>query len=56
MLFRDLGIKEGTVLEHSDSSRILGRRIESGTSYATIIYGADGYEGSPGGITGSDSE
>ncbi|MDD2454379.1 MAG: AmmeMemoRadiSam system protein B [Synergistaceae bacterium] len=38
MLFRDLGIKEGTVLEHSDSSRILGRRIESGTSYATILF------------------
>lgn len=49
MLFRELGTGEGTVLEHSDSSRVLGRRIESGTSYATIIYGADGYEGSPGG-------
>jgi AmmeMemoRadiSam system protein B len=49
MLFRELETGEGTVLEHSDSSRILGRRIESGTSYATIIYGADGYEGSPGG-------
>ena len=37
-LFKDLGAARGTVLEHTDSSAILGRRVESGTSYATIVY------------------
>ncbi|MBL3539825.1 AmmeMemoRadiSam system protein B [Aminivibrio sp.] len=39
MLFRECGIEKGTVLEHTDSSSILGRRVESGTSYAAILYG-----------------
>ena len=38
-LFKDLGATRGEVLEHSDSSNILGRRIDSGTSYATVVYG-----------------
>jgi AmmeMemoRadiSam system protein B len=37
-LFRDMGAGMGEVLEHADSSAILGRRIESGTSYATVTY------------------
>jgi poly-gamma-glutamate synthesis protein (capsule biosynthesis protein) len=37
-LLQDRGATRGVVLEHTDSSALLGRRIESGTSYATIIY------------------
>jgi AmmeMemoRadiSam system protein B len=37
-LFRDMGASAGEVLERADSSAILGRRVESGTSYATVIY------------------
>ncbi|GHV36848.1 hypothetical protein FACS1894187_12220 [Synergistales bacterium] len=37
-LFRDMGATKGEILEHTDSSALLGKRIESGTSYATIIY------------------
>jgi AmmeMemoRadiSam system protein B len=37
-LFRELGAERGTILEHTDSSALPGRRVESGTSYATIIY------------------
>ncbi|MDR3265069.1 MAG: AmmeMemoRadiSam system protein B [Synergistaceae bacterium] len=38
MLFRDMGAEKGELLEHTDSSALLGRRVESGTSYATILY------------------
>ncbi|MDR1020592.1 MAG: AmmeMemoRadiSam system protein B [Synergistaceae bacterium] len=38
MLFKDMGAKKGDVLEHTDSSAVLGRRAESGTSYATVMY------------------
>jgi AmmeMemoRadiSam system protein B len=38
MLFRDRGAERGEVLEYSDSSAILGHRVESGTSYATLLY------------------
>jgi AmmeMemoRadiSam system protein B len=41
MLFKDMGAKNGEVLEHTDSSAILGYRVESGTSYATVMYRAD---------------
>jgi AmmeMemoRadiSam system protein B len=41
MLFKDMGAKKGKVLEHTDSSAILGYRVESGTSYATVMYRAD---------------
>ncbi|MDR1133887.1 MAG: AmmeMemoRadiSam system protein B [Synergistaceae bacterium] len=37
-LFSELGAVKGVVMEHTDSSDILGRRVESGTSYATVIY------------------
>jgi AmmeMemoRadiSam system protein B len=37
-LFRDMGASIGEVLERSDSSEALGRRVESGTSYATVTY------------------
>jgi AmmeMemoRadiSam system protein B len=37
-LFKDLGAERGLVLERSDSSDFLGRRVESGTSYATVVY------------------
>lgn len=40
MLLRDRGARGGDVLERSDSSSILGMRIESGTSYATILFRA----------------
>ncbi|MDR3281326.1 MAG: AmmeMemoRadiSam system protein B [Synergistaceae bacterium] len=40
-LFAELGAKRGVVIEHSDSSAVLGGRIESGTSYATITYGVE---------------
>ncbi|MDR1621050.1 MAG: AmmeMemoRadiSam system protein B [Synergistaceae bacterium] len=36
--FRDMGAKEGKVLERWDSSAVLGHRVESGTSYATVTY------------------
>jgi AmmeMemoRadiSam system protein B len=39
-LFRDMGASIGEVLERSDSSEALGCRVESGTSYATVIYRA----------------
>lgn len=38
-LFRELGAEKGVLLERMDSSDILGRRVESGTSYATVLYG-----------------
>jgi AmmeMemoRadiSam system protein B len=38
MLFRDMGAERGELLEHTDSSALLGRRVESGTSYATLLY------------------
>ncbi|MGI6782844.1 MAG: AmmeMemoRadiSam system protein B [Aminivibrio sp.] len=38
MIMKDLGVKEGTVIRRSDTSEILGRRVESGTSYGTIVY------------------
>ena len=37
-LFRELGSERGVIIEHMDTSDILGYRVESGTSYATIIY------------------
>jgi AmmeMemoRadiSam system protein B len=37
-LFRDMGASAGEVLERADSSAVLGRRVESGTSYATVTY------------------
>jgi AmmeMemoRadiSam system protein B len=37
-LFKDMGARRGEILERTDSSAILGRRVESGTSYATIVY------------------
>lgn len=37
-LFKALGAKKGIVCEHMDLSDILGYRVESGTSYATVIY------------------
>jgi hypothetical protein len=39
-LFKEMGAERGIVLEHTDSSALLGRRIESGTSYVTMIYRA----------------
>jgi AmmeMemoRadiSam system protein B len=38
LLLKDMGASRGEVMEHADSSSILGRRVESGTSYATLIY------------------
>jgi AmmeMemoRadiSam system protein B len=37
-LLREMGAERGSIMEHMDSTGILGYRIESGTSYATIIY------------------
>ena len=37
-LFKELGAERGVLMEHMDTSDILGYRVESGTSYATIIY------------------
>jgi AmmeMemoRadiSam system protein B len=37
-LFRDMGASTGVVLERTDSSEVLGRKVESGTSYATVTY------------------
>jgi AmmeMemoRadiSam system protein B len=38
LLLKDRGARRGELLERSDSSAILGRRVGSGTSYATILY------------------
>jgi poly-gamma-glutamate synthesis protein (capsule biosynthesis protein) len=38
LMFKDRGARRGELLERSDSSIILGRRVESGTSYATLLY------------------
>lgn len=46
-LFRNAGAGAGEVLERTDSSAILGRREEAGTSYATIVYRSDGSTVSP---------
>ncbi|MDR1977884.1 MAG: hypothetical protein LBQ42_04040 [Synergistaceae bacterium] len=40
-LFRDMGATKGEILEHTDSSALLGKRVESETSYATVIYRAE---------------
>ena len=37
-LFRERGAERGIVIERMDSSDVLGYRVESGTSYATIVY------------------
>ena len=37
-LFKSLGAESGELLERTDSSSILGERVESGTSYATLVY------------------
>ncbi|MDR3332405.1 MAG: AmmeMemoRadiSam system protein B [Synergistaceae bacterium] len=37
-LFKAMGAKRGVVMEHSDTSEMVGRRIEFGTSYATVLY------------------
>ena len=37
-LFKELGAQHAEVLEHCDSSDLLGFRVESGTSYATVVY------------------
>ena len=37
-LFRELGAERGVLMERMDTSDILGYRVESGTSYATIVY------------------
>ena len=55
MLFREVGIEKGTVLEHADSSSVLGRRVESGTSYAAILYGTSG-EGTSGKPPSSEAD
>ena len=39
-LFRELGAERGIIMERMDTSDILGYRVESGTSYATIVYNA----------------
>lgn len=39
MLFKARGARRGELLERADSSSVLGTRVESGTSYATILYG-----------------
>ena len=41
LLFKDGGATRGTLLKRSDTSAILGEHIESGTGYATILYGVD---------------
>jgi AmmeMemoRadiSam system protein B len=38
MLLKDMGAGKGEILERTDSSALLGYRVESGTSYATVIY------------------
>lgn len=37
-VLRERGATRGTLLERTDSSALLGHRVESGTSYATILY------------------
>ena len=37
-LFKELGVNQGVLMERMDMSDILGYRVESGTSYATIVY------------------
>ena len=37
-LFKELGVNRGVLMERMDTSDILGFRVESGTSYATIVY------------------
>ncbi|MCL1940374.1 MAG: AmmeMemoRadiSam system protein B [Synergistaceae bacterium] len=37
-LFSEMGAERGVIIEHMDTSDILGHRVESGTSYATIVY------------------
>jgi AmmeMemoRadiSam system protein B len=37
-LFKERGAKRGVLIEHMDTSDILGHRVESGTSYATTVY------------------
>jgi predicted class III extradiol MEMO1 family dioxygenase len=37
-LFKDLGASEGLVLERRDCSFFLGKRVENGVSYATIVF------------------
>ena len=37
-MFRELGAERGVLMERMDTSDILGFRVESGTSYATIVY------------------
>jgi AmmeMemoRadiSam system protein B len=41
LIFRDEGAKEGFVQERRDSSFFAGKRVESGTSYATVFYFKD---------------
>jgi AmmeMemoRadiSam system protein B len=41
LVLRDMGARSGELIERTDSSSILGKRFESGTSYATIIYRLD---------------
>jgi AmmeMemoRadiSam system protein B len=38
LLLRDMGARRGELLERADTSSVLGKRIESGTGYAAIIY------------------
>ena len=40
-LLKARGAVRGEVIAHMDSSDILGRRIESGTSYGAILYGRE---------------
>ena len=40
-LFKELGAERGVLMEHMDTSDILGYRVESGTSYATIVFHAE---------------
>ena len=37
-LFKELGAERGDIMERMDTTDILGYRVESGTSYATIVY------------------
>jgi AmmeMemoRadiSam system protein B len=37
-LFQERGARNGLIMEHMDTSDVLGYRVESGTSYATIVY------------------
>jgi len=40
-IFHGLGAERGVVMERSDTSEMTGRIIESGTSYATVVYSAE---------------